>query len=81
METVEIIVLREKLRPLGFNVRTKTMSLGINATITKGADHLPSVFTPENLKYWQPALDAVRSFGKVTFVLNGQKTFGLNHLA
>ena len=57
METVNDI--RKAIKPLGFNIKLKSLSWGVHATYidntTKRA--MPSIFTRETLKHWKPLID------------------------
>lgn len=52
--------LRKALKPLGYKIKTQSLSFGRYATlihIETGDELTYNVFTPETLERWQPAFD------------------------
>ena len=68
LTTLTVKELRKKLKPLGFNVKTKSLSFGqagIVVRISDGAE-LPSMFmNQEHLQQWKPAIDAITNINVV----------------
>ena len=76
---MELSELRKILKPLGFKVKTKSLSHGRHATITdlSGMRELTgNVFTSDQLAFWSPAIEACRKAGQVT--QDSDKVYGLN---
>lgn len=60
--TLTIKELRNKLKPLGFNVKTKSLSFGMVGSVVRISDGavLPEMFmNQEHLQQWKPAIDAI----------------------
>ena len=51
--------IRKAIKPLGFNVKTKSLSWGQHATYFRIKDkkELPTIFTSETIKEWQQLID------------------------
>lgn len=55
--------LRRAIKPLGFKIKTQTMSWGRHATYVRLSDNREltyNVFTPEDLAQWNPLFDWLR---------------------
>jgi hypothetical protein len=62
-QTINIKDLRKQLKPLGYKVATKSLYIGIQATIIRISDSqvLPSIFCgKEDLESWKPVLDVIK---------------------
>jgi len=62
MKTIQDI--RKAVKPLGFKLKTRSLSWGLHATWADGEGNTcPSIFSPETLAKWQPLLDFRRENG------------------
>ena len=57
MKTINEV--RKAIKPLGFSVKTKSLSWGQHATYFRINDkkELPTIFTSETIKEWQQLID------------------------
>ena len=75
---MELTDLRKALKPLGFKVKTKSMSHGRHATITNLAgdrELTGNVFHGDQVEYWKPAIDLCRESFPIT--CDSDKVYGL----
>ena len=82
MRQVDIKELRKHLKSIGFNVKTESLSIGVNARITKGDRDMPSIFSNEDHRnQWLPAILLLQQeYADCTFTSQGVKVFGINNL-
>jgi hypothetical protein len=79
MKPVEISELRKHLKSIGFNVKTKTLGIGISCQITHGNEPMPDFFNGDaHRSRWLPAILLLQQeYAGCTFTQQGSPTFGL----
>jgi hypothetical protein len=76
--TAELSVLKARLKPLGFKVKTKTLSHGKHATFhhtESGQDLTGNAFSPEAAQKWKPLMDVLGDYDEITH--DGEKVYGI----
>lgn len=71
--TITVKYLRKKLKPLGFTIKTKSLSIGVYGSIHRISDgkKLPEMFFNDEegikeLQSWKPVVDVIQGMRVVT---------------
>ena len=61
--TLTVNELRKKLKSIGFNLKIETFSFGKHGSVIRNdtKETMPTMFTEESKKEWQPAIDMIQS--------------------
>lgn len=76
----ELKELRKEIMPLGYRIKTKSLSHGRHATyvhVATGRELTANVFSPEQLKLWQPLFDHLNTISNTTRLEDdGERIYG-----